>query len=233
MYFAACKNPSTLSKQKGFTLLEMAVVMVILGFLLGGLMMPLSTQRDLAKRKEAQQQLKDIHDALIGFALSQSPGRLPCPADNTSNGQENPLGGGTCNSEHGFIPARTLGLNGRFDQTGQLLDPWYRPIRYSISDASNSWDWTTSIALNSTNPTFEVCQDTACATTLADNLVAVIFSQGDDTNASAVQNENIDNDDRFVSTTMSDATGAQFDDILHWVSPNTLSVQLVRAGRLD
>lgn len=233
MYFAASKFPSAIQKQSGFTLLEMAVVMVILGFLLGGLMMPLSTQRDLAKRKEAEQQLKEIHDAMIGFALTQSPtSRLPCPATSTSDGQEAKTGS-NCTTEHGFVPGRTLGLNGRYDPTtNQYLDPWHRPIRYSLNNVG-SWEWADNIKLSSPTPTFEVCRDTSCATVVADNLLAVIYSDGDDLNASALQNENTDGDDRFVSTTMSDAAGAQFDDILHWMSPNALTVQLVRAGRLD
>lgn len=215
----------------------MAIVMVILGMLLGGLLSPLSTQREISQRQEAEEQLQEIHDALIGFAIAQSPSRLPCPASpgpggGGTNGEEDPVGGGTCNTQHGLIPARTLGLNGNFNNDGELLDPWHRTINYSVSSVSGS-AWTTSITLSTPTPNFEVCQDTLCAVTLADNLVAIVYSSAKDITGSALQNENSDNDTRFVLAPYSEGAGNEFDDILHWISPNPLSLQLVKAGRLD
>ena len=63
---------------KGFTLAELAVVLVIVGLLLGGLMVPLSTQMDNRYRSDTVKALADIREALIGFAIVN--GRLPCPA---------------------------------------------------------------------------------------------------------------------------------------------------------
>ena len=66
---------------RGFTLAELAIVLVIVGLLLGGLLVPLSAQTDMKSRSDTNKQLSDIRDALIGFATAN--GRLPCPADRT------------------------------------------------------------------------------------------------------------------------------------------------------
>ena len=75
--------------QNGFTLLEMAIVLVVLGLILGGILMPLSTQMEKQDRDETQRILEDIRDALIGFAMTN--GRLPCPdtdGDGFNDGDE-------------------------------------------------------------------------------------------------------------------------------------------------
>ena len=100
--------------QRGFSLIEMAVVMVILAMILGGILMPLSTQRDINNRNNTDRQLQEIHDALIGFAVVN--GRLPCPATLTSAGVAAPNAAtAACTQEHGFVPGRTLGLNGSYN----------------------------------------------------------------------------------------------------------------------
>lgn len=68
----------TANRTQGFTLAELAVVLAIVGLLLGGLLMPLTAQYDLRRRQETEKSLADIREALIGFAAIN--GRLPCPA---------------------------------------------------------------------------------------------------------------------------------------------------------
>ncbi len=216
--------------QSGFNLIEMAIVLVIVGVLLGGLVSPLSTQFDNSGRIGAKTTLKDIHNALLGFAATN--GRLPCPATAASNGLAAPNNATTaCTSNHGFVPARTLGLNGNVDGNTLLVDPWLNPIRYSVSDA-NGGAFTNDISLGLV-PDFQVCEDSVCATILADNVVAVVVSQGEDTAASANQLENSDGDAVFVNRDLSEAVGAEFDDEVYWLSPSTLSYHLVRSGQVD
>lgn len=62
----------------GFTLAEMAVVMVIITLLIGGLISPLAAQRDADARRNTQQAMNTIKEALLGYAIQY--GRLPCPA---------------------------------------------------------------------------------------------------------------------------------------------------------
>lgn len=61
---------------RGFTLLELLVVIVISSILLGGLLVPLSTRIELQQVHDEQERLADIREVLLGYAQAQ--GRLPC-----------------------------------------------------------------------------------------------------------------------------------------------------------
>jgi prepilin-type N-terminal cleavage/methylation domain-containing protein len=63
---------------RGFSLIEIAVVLVIISILLAIVAVPLSTQVDQRRRAETMKQLDLAKDAITGFAISN--GRLPCPA---------------------------------------------------------------------------------------------------------------------------------------------------------
>jgi prepilin-type N-terminal cleavage/methylation domain-containing protein len=63
---------------RGFSLIEIAVVLVIISILLAIVAVPLSTQVDQRRRAETMRQLDLAKDAITGFAISN--GRLPCPA---------------------------------------------------------------------------------------------------------------------------------------------------------
>ena len=123
----------------GFTLIEMAVVLLIVTLLLGGLLVPLSTQIEQRKMSETQKLLEDAKEALVGFTLAN--GRLPCPASANSNGQESFAAGGSAidgncsNFFDGFLPAATLGFS-PVDSNGYAIDGWGLPqnwIRYAIA----------------------------------------------------------------------------------------------------
>jgi len=144
---------ATESKQRGFTLAEVAVVVLIVGLLLGGLLGTYSTQIELSRVAETKKTLETARDALIGFAAAN--GRLPCPATATSNGVEVGTGGvagvgGVCQVGTaagggqpglGFVPAATLALTPT-DSQGYLIDSWGSRIRYSVTN-SNSNAFTT------------------------------------------------------------------------------------------
>ena len=66
------------SKQAGFTLIELAVVIVVIALLLGSILVPLTSQVEQRKVLETQKTLDEIKEALIGFAMIN--GRLPRPA---------------------------------------------------------------------------------------------------------------------------------------------------------
>lgn len=112
---------------RGFTLAELAIVLVIVSLLLGGMLMPLGSQQEMRSRGETAKALGLIVESLIGFALIN--GRLPCPAVPTLAsgsggicaaggsalvaGCEATTGTGTslaCASRHGVLPWATLGL---------------------------------------------------------------------------------------------------------------------------
>ena len=218
--------------QKGFNLVELAIVLVILGVLLGGLITPLGTQQEVRKRKATDVKLLEIHNATLGFVANT--GRLPCPATTTSNGLSAPnIATTACTSAHGFVPARTLGLVGEVDGNGLLIDEWLNPLRYSLTSAE-SGAYSNNIVLGLT-PDFQACSQSACSSILADNIVAVIFSLGEDgtITTSADQLENTDGDTVFVTRTISESAGTEFDDHLQWISPNTLAFHLVQSGQIN
>lgn len=141
------------SRQIGFTLVEMAIVLVILGFVLGALLLPLRAQREQAAQIQTTNTLESAKQALLGYAQQQ--GRLPCPATNNGTatfpddtGNANPLGGThnitppspavpNCAVQSGFFPAATLGIQPT-DAQGFALDAWNNRIRYAVTANNNS-----------------------------------------------------------------------------------------------
>ncbi|MDX2459302.1 MAG: prepilin-type N-terminal cleavage/methylation domain-containing protein, partial [Gammaproteobacteria bacterium] len=114
----------------GFTLVEMAVVLAIVALLLGALLTPLATQQSLRKNKEAERDLREIKEALLGFAVAN--GRLPWPDRNsTPDGLENIPGTvpdpalPPCTVCEGRLPWRDLGLT--------ATDTWGRLYNYRMS----------------------------------------------------------------------------------------------------
>lgn len=198
----------TVKLQSGFSLVELATVLVIVGFLIGGLLVPLAAQIDASKRTETQKILDDIEEALYGFAAAN--GRLPCPASNGSNGLED-VGAATtfiCDTTespiatsgyYGFVPAVTLGINGTFNDDYLLLDAWGNPIRYNITssdvDADDVADYVSvnemaGVSMSALSSDLIVCiatpdatasnNSTACSSgeILSSNAVAVFYSLG-------------------------------------------------------
>ena len=64
--------------ENGFSLLEVAIALAILGLLLGTLVQPLGSVFQQEKVRRAKSDLETIREALIGFSIAH--GRLPCPA---------------------------------------------------------------------------------------------------------------------------------------------------------
>ena len=128
------------SRFKGFSLVEMAMVLIILGFVLGALLLPFQAQRQQLAQTQTENTLEIAKKALLGFA--QQHGRLPCPATAASNGIEQPLGGTVLASPQcaqggvGFLPASTLGIQPT-DAEGFALDGWNHRIFYAVTQVSN------------------------------------------------------------------------------------------------
>ncbi len=117
---------------EGFTLTELAVVMVIIALLVGGLMVPLSAQMEIRNINDNRKAMAEIREALLGFAVVQ--GRLPCPArpdlvsGTADAGIESTLAvGGPCKFLAGVLPWATLGV--------EETDAWGRRFSYRVTDA--------------------------------------------------------------------------------------------------
>lgn len=176
-------------------MVELAIVVLVMGLLLGGLMMPLSVQRENARIRDGQELLETARLAIEGFAIVN--GALPCPATPASNGTAANNAGG-CVVQHGFVPATTLDLNGNRNDDNLLLDPWGAPLRYSVASSDvngdGTWDFVTPgemriVTMPLLDPELVVCSTatgstpTACGsanTTLSDRAPAVMYSIGKD-----------------------------------------------------
>lgn len=207
MNTSKCKliRPGISRKTSGFTLVEIAMVLLIVGLLLGGLVPVLSTQMNIQRSNNTQKQLSEITEALAGFAVVN--GRLPCPASATSNGQEsfctNATGScgpslttyqthGRCTNPYdGLVPASSLGIT-PVDSQGFTLDSWNNRTRYAVTtywDATNSiYSFTTANGISTTglstaSPNLFVCSTatgisgSACAsgTSLTSNGVPAVI----------------------------------------------------------
>lgn len=139
---------------RGFSLVEMAIVLIILAFVLGALLLPLQAQRNQLFQSQTEDVLALAKRALLGYA--QSHGRLPCPATAASNGMEQPLGGtAACTQLVGFLPAATLGIQ-PVDAQGFALDGWQNRILYAVTQSNSGGaatpDFTSNIADNLATP---------------------------------------------------------------------------------
>lgn len=129
----------TVPPPRGFTLTEMAVVLVIMALLVGGMLLPLAAQDEIRRTSETQATMKGAVEALLGFAAAN--GRLPCPGTADSNGIEkfatggNASNGSCSNFYDGFLPGATLGL-APLDSQGRVLDAWGNPLRYAVTNAA-------------------------------------------------------------------------------------------------
>ncbi|MDM8569304.1 type II secretion system protein [Thiotrichales bacterium HSG1] len=234
---------------QGFTLIEMAIVLVIIGFLMGGLLMPLSTQIDYQKIKETKKTLETIKDALIGYAILNN--HLPCPSldkDGKVSGYTDSVKN-ICtkyNSSDGYLPWSDLGVT--------QYDAWGNPFRYRVDGGFSDFPIlpvTSSFPKPPvSNPSHELKVEDRdgnlltsfenIATETNSNVMAIIYSCGkngipDGTNAtggysgsncstssSSTQNR-IYTQDVYVEN--------EFDDILTWLPKTILIRQLVLAGK--
>jgi hypothetical protein len=90
------------SLSRGFTILEMALTLFAVGFLLSAVPQLLSRGNDALTSSPGSQPLEAAEFALKAFVYQNY--RLPCPADSSVSGTEN------CSNSKGFVPWKTLGM---------------------------------------------------------------------------------------------------------------------------
>jgi len=237
---------------RGFSLIEISLVLIILGLALGAGLQALGPQLEQRRYSQTQQQLQTASDALWGFFAIN--GRLPCPASMASNGQEvftNPATGQCANPYDGIFPAAALGLSGLgpigAPNEGQMLDSWNRPIRYAVNQGVSGGGQrpytvqngikTLGAANLDSVTNLRICatqagsSGTACA--IGQDIVPpayVLWSTGDNGLATSGADEaaNLNGDPVFVSR----ARGSTFDDLFFWLAQPQFVQRLIQAGSL-
>nr|VFJ87368.1 MAG: prepilin-type N-terminal cleavage/methylation domain-containing protein [Candidatus Kentron sp. LFY]VFJ87645.1 MAG: prepilin-type N-terminal cleavage/methylation domain-containing protein [Candidatus Kentron sp. LFY] len=225
---------------RGFTLIEMAVVIAIISLLLGGLLIPLGAQIESRRIRDTERQLGIIKGALIGFAITSLNGRLPCP-DIDGDGVEDRAisqSATSCTQLEGELPWVTLGL--------ARTDAWGRPFRYAPDAAyadpagiSSSPDTRSGLIVQDRTGSFLTDTTTSPSGLRFNGPAAILFSCGRD----GIPNQKNDNDNALntnancMNSGVSDGVYTAdipregvFDDIVIWLSRNTLLNRLVAAG---
>jgi prepilin-type N-terminal cleavage/methylation domain-containing protein len=225
-----------LHNQRGFSLVEMAIVLVILGFLLAGVLAPLSSQREVSQRQAIERQLQEIREALVGYA--QANGALPCPVQaGTGNViQPVPTAITNCNNNFNSLPYATLGLQGNI-LNNNLVDDYLNYFRYRITRVG-PWAYARSpipVATPAIPADLQVCNsdigvtltDCGPGRIVATDLVAVVTAIRDNVTPSAEETQNTDNNPVFIAHEPNDI----FDDVSIWIAPAILTYEMTRAGR--
>lgn len=244
----------------GFTLIELTVVLFIIALITGAVTIPLATRIDSKKGEETNDLLKLAEVKLLAYAskfgylpcpaTATSFGQEPVGTNHTT---------GACPEWHGFLPAAALGWS-PVDAQGFALDAWGTAgsrIRYAV--ANNAIDGITNpftkinglanagVSPVSSAALLQVCGsgsgvtpgiDCGTAPTLAANAAIIVWSVGPNarsggTSIDEAQNPNPNGgspDRIFVSRARSAGVGAEFDDLVHWVSGAMVAGQLQTAG---
>lgn len=229
----------------------MAMVLMIIGLLLGGLMPTLTAQMETQRISETRKQMEEIQQALVGYAIAN--GRFPCPADpaiasgQASAGLERTPPCTNGNST-GALPWATLGV--------YETDAWGNRYTYRVS--SDFSDAVGSATYGGCTPstvptlsTFALCSSgnlnvlsaAPAGASVATNVPAVIISHGKDgagaytqlgtqlsAGSDADEQENSDGstDNNYINHTPTPT----FDDQVVWLSNNILLNRMVAAGKL-
>lgn len=220
---------------RGFTLVEIAIVLVIVGLLLAGVSSQFGTFADNDRYSATQDYLDDARKALLDYAGVN--GHLPCP-DSTNDGLANVGNNSSCAAAEGGLPYVDLGIEEQTD--------WNAPVRYAVhrkasaeecpepeGDITACFFHKLSFNLKTAVETpdeLSVADRTGAGAKLqAQNLLAVIVSYGSNslatfTNCAAGgrsddEDENCDADTAFIQATARTDDAAQpFDDQLVWIS---------------
>lgn len=259
------------NKESGFSLIEIAIVLVIGGLLLSGLLALLSAQRTNVGISATRTKGEAIVTALTSFVSRNH--QLPCPAianlaPNTPGYGVEAATPGTCTGttvfggvSRGIVPWVSLGLTNE-----QGLDAYNRRFTYFVrqqetlrtADTVSAMRGNMTIhsgtpvglGLNSTgNPGGN--QVNSCTDVAGDNnscnlfAVAVIISHGGNGSgafletgiqmagpAGALEQENTDNDQRFIDTGYSSSDTNPFDDMLIVLDPDDILRPLAEDGSI-
>lgn len=248
-------RPRANGSAAGFSLVELAVVLLILSVLAAVLLVPLSGREEIRRRHDTTAALAEIREALIGFAIIYK--RLPCPTRQADPAaadyglEETP----PCGTDaEGYLPWRTLGV-APFDAWGSprtdAADPWAGYWRYradpgfAVAPADTTCGWpvwpvgprtafsgrltvedAAGAELTVSSGGLPACPDGEEARKLA---AAVVFSTGPNRTPDG---ENASYEASGTARYQQDNPTTSFDDILIWIGKPLLIGRMGAAGSL-
>lgn len=247
------------SLQRGFSLVEMAIVLLIVGLLMGGLLPGLASQMEQGRVTDTKATMASIMDALYGYAAGHR-GALPCPATLASAGNPDPVNAGTTNGLctdpfGGFVPGRLLGL-APVNANGFVVDAWGNPIRYAVSNMASGANRAITVengvrdlgianfgAFANTNPSnntlLSVCASSAgittascgpLANTTSNDAIALIYSYGPTGVPTSGADEGENNAAPANQFFVSHTKTDTFDHIVQWIPKNVYLTKMIAAG---
>jgi len=250
------RRPLTLAwrRARGFSLVELAVALVVVALVLGGLLSLTAAHGAAQRVRDTERLLEQARQALLGFAAAN--GRLPCPALPTlaagtpgAGVEQPPTATGCTGGQVGVLPWATLGL--------PELDAWGRRFTYRVSALHartvmvrlpTMFGCATPPLVPPTQAAFALCSPgdnqvrvAAAGAALVADAPAVIVSHGANglgaflpsgaalpASADADEQENRDGDNVAVQRTPT----ASFDDLVVWLPSSLLAQAMLQAGRL-
>ncbi|MBL8642502.1 MAG: prepilin-type N-terminal cleavage/methylation domain-containing protein [Rhodospirillaceae bacterium] len=239
--------------RRGFTLIEIAIVLVVIGLIVSGGLLAVSPVLQSAKITETRQKMATIESALLGYVIAN--GCLPCPAARNIGGTITGIANdgsdyttacgsdGTClgatNNASGLVPWVTLGIS-----ENDATDGWGRLFSYG-ADSTLTNSSTDVQRTSGTFPTFtsNIQMNSTGGTNLGYTAIAyVIVSHGLDGSfgetfqaqaladkygsaANSGQNENGDSDLTFVTgNTIGSNNSSYYDDLTSFKSLQPLII---------
>jgi prepilin-type N-terminal cleavage/methylation domain-containing protein len=238
---ARCSYACAGRVRNGFSLVELAIAIAIIGLLLSGFLAPLHVRVEERQIAETRKELESIREAMLGFAAAQ--GYLPCP-DTGADGLENVTGSQCTTISAGMacgrLPHVILGL--------APSDVWGNRYTYCVNELFARRGLGLTFTLGTAGNNVSICTIQSCATTISTTAIAAVVSHGRNgygaTNlGTGTQNpaaphqdeqENYDTDGIIVARTRTAAGAAagEFDDIVMWLPRSVLLNRMITAGKL-